>query len=102
MDKVKRIQEKARVLRGLLIHYAKQDNDVQFVLDRMTPLLDAIEAGKAVPPRHDDFGRYFLMWKSRSHGSSNILSFLAPRPNMHKRFKTGNSRRHQAEQARHP
>lgn len=60
MDKVRKLQEKARILRALLKQYGNQDDDVSFVLDRMTPLLDDIEAGKVVPPKHDDFGRYFF------------------------------------------
>ena len=60
MDKVSNLQEKTRVLRELLEHYAKRDDDVAFVLDRMTPLFDDIESGNVVPPRHDDFGRFFF------------------------------------------
>lgn len=60
MDKIRNLQVKARALRELLEHYAKQDEDVALVLERMTPLLDDIEKGNVVPPRHDDFGRYFF------------------------------------------
>lgn len=60
MDKVENLQEKAKVLRGLLEQYSRQDDEVASVLEQMTPLLDEIEAGKVEPPRHDDFGRYFF------------------------------------------
>jgi hypothetical protein len=60
MNKIENLKEKTRVLRELLERYAKQDNDVDFVLGKMMPLIKEIEAGKIIPPKHDDFGRYFF------------------------------------------
>jgi len=64
MDKVKILQQKARVLRNLLEQYAKTDDDVEMVLGFMTPVLNDIEAGKVAPPQRDKFRWYFFNTES--------------------------------------
>lgn len=59
MNKVKNLQEKARVLHNSLEHYAKVDDDAEMVLGFMAPLLEKIEQGKIVPPARDEHSWYF-------------------------------------------
>ena len=51
MDKVKNLQEKARVLRELLERYAKVDDDAERLLGWLMPLFIKIEKGRVVPPQ---------------------------------------------------
>lgn len=64
MDKVKNLQEKARTLRALLVHYAKTDDDVEMVSNFMMPLLDEIEAGRISPPQRDEYRWHFFNTES--------------------------------------
>lgn len=64
MDKIKALQEKAKVLRALLEKYAPLDGDVEMVLRSMTPLLDEIEGGRVMPPRRDEFRWHFFNTES--------------------------------------
>lgn len=59
MDPIKKLQERARVLRALLTHYAKSDEDAEMVLGLMSSLFDDIEHGRVTPPVHDKYRWYF-------------------------------------------
>jgi hypothetical protein len=54
-EKVKRLQEKAEILRGLLEKYAVSDDEVEGVLRAMTPFLGEIREGKVMPPQVNQF-----------------------------------------------
>lgn len=59
MDQSKLLQERSRVLRALLEHYAKSDDDARMVLEFMTALFKDIESGKVNPPVRDRYRWYF-------------------------------------------
>jgi hypothetical protein len=59
MDKVKNLQEKARILRNLLDHYAKADDDAEMLLGFMLPLFEQIKDGKIIPPHEHEYRWYF-------------------------------------------
>jgi hypothetical protein len=48
----------------LLEQYAKNDEDVEMVLNFMMPFLDAIDAGLIVPPQRDEYRWYFFKTES--------------------------------------
>jgi hypothetical protein len=52
------------VLRALLEHYAKIDDDVEMVLNFMMPLFVEIDAGRVVPPQRDEYRWYFFNTES--------------------------------------
>jgi hypothetical protein len=64
MDKVKNLQEKARILRSFLERYAKLDGDAEMVLGFMTPLFNQIEAGEITPPYEHKYRWYFANTES--------------------------------------
>ncbi|PTB20308.1 hypothetical protein C9I57_14700 [Trinickia symbiotica] len=64
MDQIKKLQEKARVLRSLLSYYATSDTDVENLLVLMSKILDEIEEGRICPPKHDEFRWYFFNTES--------------------------------------
>ena len=64
MDKVKNLQEKARVLRELLERYAKVDDDAEMVLEFMMPLFKQIETGEITPPHEHKYRWYFANTES--------------------------------------
>ena len=59
MDKVKNLQEKARVLHALLEKYAQIDDDAEMVLGFMTPLFEQIRIGEIVPPHEHEYRWHF-------------------------------------------
>lgn len=64
MDKVKRLQDKADVLRSVLKKYAYVDSDAEMVLGFMTPLFEQISAGAVVPPRTHEYRWHFASTES--------------------------------------
>ena len=64
MNKVKNLQEKAKMLRMLLEKYAKTDDDVEMVLGFMVPLFEEIHAGKIAPPYEHKYRWYFASTES--------------------------------------
>ena len=50
MDRIKNLQEKARVFRALLEGYAPDSADAESLLRWLTPLFVDIEARKIIPP----------------------------------------------------
>ena len=55
MDKIKNLQEKAKVFRGFLEKYATENADAESLLGWLTPLFMAIEKGKVVPPQRYEY-----------------------------------------------
>ena len=55
MDKVKNLQEKARVFHDLLKKYAPDDGDAESLLRWLMPLFTEIEKGKIIPPQRYEF-----------------------------------------------
>lgn len=55
MNKIKNLQEKARVFRDLLKKYASDDTDAESLLRWLTPLFTAIEKGEITPPHRYEF-----------------------------------------------
>lgn len=59
MDKVKILQEKARILHASLEKIAEVDDDAEMVLGFMTPLFERIDTGEIVPPYAHEYRWYF-------------------------------------------
>lgn len=77
MDKVKNLQEKARVLRGLLERYAEVDSDAELVLGFMMPLFEQVEIGKIIPPHEHKYRWYFANTESPLYRKYVDLSHAA-------------------------
>lgn len=77
MDKVRNLQEKAMVLRALLEKYAQIDGDAEMVLGFMTPLFEAIQAGRIVPPHEHEYRWYFANTESPLYEKYEELSQAA-------------------------
>ncbi len=77
MDKVKNLQEKTQTLRALLEQYAKNDDDVEMVLDFMVPLFDVIKEGKITPPHEHKYRWYFASTESPLYRKYEDLSHAA-------------------------
>lgn len=74
MSGIKDLQHKTKTLRALLEHYAQTDDDVETVLNFMTPLFNDIEAGRILLPQRDEYRWYFFNTESPLYLKYNDLS----------------------------
>lgn len=77
MDKVKNLQEKAKVLHALLEKYAQIDDDAKMVLGFMTPLFEQIRTGEIVPPHEHEYRWHFASTESPLYRKYEDLSHAA-------------------------
>jgi hypothetical protein len=77
MDKVKNLQEKAHVLRELLVRYGQVDDDAEMVLGFMMPLFEKVETGEIIPPHEHKYRWYFANTESPLYRKYEDLSHAA-------------------------